>query len=39
VQGTITVPGGGGDMTMTNLNVVANEPVTITSALFGIGGA
>jgi hypothetical protein len=38
-QGTITVPGGGGDMTMTNPNVVANEPVTITSALFGIGGA
>lgn len=39
LQGTITAPGGGGDMTMTNPNVVANEPVTITSALFGIGGA
>lgn len=31
MQGTVTVTGGGGDMTLTNVGVNVNDPITISS--------
>lgn len=31
VQGTVTITGGGGDMTLDNTNIAANQGITITS--------
>lgn len=38
-QGTVTITGGGGDMTLDNNVLAAGQQVTITSFTFGIGGA
>lgn len=38
-QGTITAAGGGGDLTMADINIVALSAVTITTVTMGIGGA
>jgi hypothetical protein len=38
-QGSISVPGGGGDMVMTDVNVALGEPITVTTATMGVGGA
>lgn len=39
MQGTVTVTGGGGDMTVNSATFALNQPFTITSASFTQGGA
>lgn len=38
-QGTITATGGGGDMTLDNVNIAVGQQVTITSFILTAGGA
>lgn len=38
-QGTITATGGGGDMTVDTLTVVAGQPITVTNFAITEGGA
>lgn len=38
-QGVVTVSGGGGDLTMLSTSITAGDPVTVTTATMGIGGA
>ena len=39
IQGTVTVNGGGGDMTLDNITVNAGQQVTISSFTISAGGA
>jgi hypothetical protein len=39
VQGSITVTGGGGDMTLDNTSIASGQQVTITSFSITAGGA
>lgn len=39
VQGTVTVTGGGGDLTLTSTTIVATEPIAITSFVLTDGNA
>jgi len=39
IQGTVTVNGGGGDMTLDNVSVNAGQQITITSFTICAGGA
>ncbi len=39
VQGTVTATGGGGDLTLTDADIVATEPVSITSFTLSAGNA
>lgn len=39
VQGTVTVTGGGGDLTLTSTSIVATEPIAITSFTLTDGNA
>ena len=39
MQGTITITGGGGDMTLVNTNIAAGQPITITSFTLTAPGA
>ena len=39
VQGTVTATGGGGDLTLTDVDIVATEPVSITSFTLSAGNA
>lgn len=39
VQGTVTVTGGGGDLTLTSTTIVATEPIAITSFTLTDGNA
>ncbi|MBP7292451.1 MAG: hypothetical protein KBB21_37830 [Nannocystaceae bacterium] len=39
VQGTVTATGGGGDLTLTDADIVATEPVSITSFALSAGNA
>ena len=39
IQGTVTITGGGGDMTLDNNVVVAGQQITITSFTITAGGA
>ncbi len=36
-QGTVTVTGGGGDMTVTNVNIADTQAITVTSFTLAIG--
>lgn len=38
LQGTVTVTGGGGELTLDNLNIASGQPVTVTSFTFTQGG-
>lgn len=38
-QGTITITGGGGDMTLVNTNIATGQPITITSFTLTAPGA
>lgn len=38
-QGTVTLTGAGGDMTVNNTNFAAGQPVTVTSKTWTAGGA
>jgi len=39
IQGTITATGGGGDMTLDNVNIAAGQQVTVTAFSITVGGA
>ncbi|MFN7185483.1 MAG: hypothetical protein ACK5VE_03820 [Alphaproteobacteria bacterium] len=39
IQGTVTVTGGGGDMTLDNTSIAANQQVTVTAFTLTAGGA
>lgn len=39
MQGTITITGGGGDMTLVNTNIAAGQPITITGFTLTAPGA
>lgn len=39
IQGTVTLTGGGGDMTLDNTNVAVGQQITITSFTLTAGGA
>lgn len=39
MQGTVTLPGSGGDMTLINTNVAVNQPVSVSSFDITIGNA
>ncbi len=39
LQGTVTITGGGGDLTVNSATFTALQPFTITSASFAVGGA
>jgi hypothetical protein len=39
MQGTITITGGGGDMTLVNTNIAAGQPITITGFTLTMPGA
>jgi hypothetical protein len=39
LQGTVTATGGGGDMTLNNINIALNQPVTITGFTVTDGNA
>jgi hypothetical protein len=39
VQGTITATGGGGDMTLDNVNIAAGQQVSVTAFTLNAGGA
>lgn len=39
IQGTVTITGGGGDMTLDNTNIAVNQVVTVTSFTINAGGA
>ncbi|MBK6920509.1 MAG: hypothetical protein IPH07_24120 [Deltaproteobacteria bacterium] len=39
VQGTVTATGGGGDLTLTDADIVSTEPVSITSFTLSAGNA
>lgn len=39
IQGTITATGGGGDMTLDNINIVEGQTITITSFVLTDGNA
>lgn len=36
IEGTVTATGGGGDMTVDNINFVAGQPFTVTSFTFSV---
>lgn len=38
-QGTVTVTGGGGDMTVVNTSIAVNQPVTVTTFTLTAGNA
>lgn len=39
IQGTVTITGGGGDMTLDNTSIATGQQVTITACTITIGGA
>ena len=39
MQGTITITGGGGDMTLVNTNIASGQPITITGFTLTLPGA
>lgn len=39
IQGTVTLTGDGGDMTLSNTNIAVGQPVEITSFTINAGGA
>lgn len=39
IQGSVTMTGGGGDMTLDNTNIAAGQQITITSFTLTAGGA
>lgn len=39
IQGTVTIAGGGGDMTLDNTNIATGQQITITSFTLTAGGA
>ncbi len=39
IQGTVTATGGGGDMTLDNVNIAAGQQVTVTAFTLNAGGA
>ncbi len=39
IQGTVTITGGGGDMTLDNTNIAVGQVVTVTSFTINGGGA
>jgi hypothetical protein len=39
IQGTVTLTGGGGDMTLDNTNIAAGQSITVTSFTITAGGA
>lgn len=39
IQGTITATGGGGDMTLDNVNIAAAQTITVSGFTISIGGA
>jgi hypothetical protein len=39
IQGTVTATGGGGDMTLDNVNIAAGQQVSVTAFTLNAGGA